>query len=382
MTRIFGLCSGDPFGARSYSGSVRQLLLALQRRGQLAGAVDVDEGHPDRGLARLRAVLETRNFRARRLQARWTTTAMEQRSQRATRMLLEALGTEEVTSVLMYGTDFFPAEQGGAAVVPVGAGLDTTFAQLARSKEDKFAYLRPAEVANCVARQREVFDRCAVVFPRTQWCADSLREDYGVAASKIVVTGAGPNLDAVPPPRGPEEVHDGRTLLFVGRDWERKHGPLVLEGFRLAQKQRPDLRLVVVGPRKRETTEAGVEWLGPLDGSARERLQQLFREASLLLCPSRFEPFGIVLLEAMITECPVVTLDRGAAREIVEDGVTGTRLREAEPRALADAVLHWLGDVERLAEAGRAGRARVLEQFSWDLAAERIASAFEPASVR
>jgi len=372
MPGIFGLCSGDPFGPRSYSGSARQLFLALQRRGALRDARDVDGGRPLRRRAWVSAIVRSRRVWGRRLLARWDEREMERRSRRAAALLAAA---PQPAGALMYGTDFFPAAAGARPRVPVGAALDTTFAQLARSGEHKFASLTPAEVEGCVARQRAVFERCAWLFPRSQWCAESLVEDYGLPRDRLVVTGAGPNLDEPLPERPAAGGHDRRTILFVGRDWHRKNGPLVLDGFRLARAQRPDLRLIVVGPRQLSHRAPGVEWLGALDGGDRVRLPELYRRASLFLCPSRFEPFGIAILEALAAGCPAVALDRGAAREILRDGVTGSLLPRADPRALAEAILFWLDDAQRLTAAGLAARETVRRDYSWDLVAERIDAA-------
>ncbi len=370
MPRLLGLCSGDPFSSRSYSGSARQLYRALEARGALAGAVDVDRGKSTRPLSYALTVARSRRLFGRRLLARWTDRDMALRSRRA-ELLLEA---SDADGVLMYGTDFFPAAAGAFCPLPVGAALDATFAQIARSGEDKFASLSPAEVRACVENQRDVFERCRWVFPRSEWCARSLEDDYGLPREKLVVTGAGPNVDQRPPER---EGYDGRTLLFVGRDWYRKNGPLVLDAVRLARRSRPDLRLAVVGPSGEGLAEPGVEWLGPLDGDVRSQLLQLYSEASLLLCPSRFEPFGIAVLEAMAAGCPVVALDRGAAREMIEDGVTGSLVRQAEPRELADVILGWVTDRDALARAGERARAQVRERWSWDFAAARVLDAFE-----
>jgi glycosyltransferase involved in cell wall biosynthesis len=374
MPRVLGLCSGDPFSPRSFSGSVRQLYLALDRQGALAGAVDVDGGKHTSSVSYALTVINSRRVYGRRLLTRWTERDMRLRSRRA-ELLLEDF---EADAALMYGTDFFPAAPEGECTVPVGAAMDATFAQIARSGEDKFASLSPTEVGECVENQRRVFARCRWLFPRSEWCAASLEDDYGVPRDKMVVTGAGPNVDEELPVR---RGHDGRTLLFVGRDWHRKNGPLVLDALRLARRTRPDLRLVVVGPEGEGLAEDGVEWLGPLDGDQRGRLLQLYAEASLYLCPSRFEPFGIALLEAMAAGCPVVALDRGAAREMIEDGVTGALVDQAEPRQLADAILHWTSDRDALVRAGELGRERVRANWSWDTAAERVVAAFEGSPV-
>ncbi|MBL8695186.1 MAG: glycosyltransferase family 4 protein [Planctomycetes bacterium] len=374
--KILGLCAGDPQSPRSYSGSLRRLLSALDARGDLLTAMDVDRGRPWRWRSVLGQIRLRRRTRAARLLSRWTAFEIERRSERA-RHLLRKVPTAQ--AVLLYGTDFFPARPGESPGVPVGAGLDCTFAQLARSSEWHFDDLTPLEVETCIESQRRVFERCDWLFPRTEWCAQSLEDDYGIPRRRIVVTGAGPNLDISP---GLRRHHDGATLLFVGRDWARKSGPLVVDAFHLAKRSIPSLRLIVVGPPMRGSRADGVEWLGPLDGPEQSKLAELFSTASLLVAPSRFEPFGIALLEAMQAGCPVISLDRGAAREIFVSGEHGERIAEPEPRILAKAIVDWLSDRDRLDRAGLAAQRWVLQHFGWHRAAERIAQAFGRSSLR
>lgn len=373
---LLGLCSGDPSDPRVYSGSARQLFRALDAQGALQRALNVDRESAWRVWSRARDMTATRRGGASRLLGRWTARSMHARSVRAAKLLARA---PSARAVLLYGTDFYPALEGERARVPVAATLDTTFAQLARAGEWKFGSLSPAETRACVERQRAVLQRCTWLFPWTQWCADSLRDDYGISPSRMVIIGAGPNFDVA---LAPQSGRDGRTLLFVGRDWMRKNGPLVLDAFRLARAARPDLRLAVVGPREAPCVEPGVQWLGALDGVDRAQLAQLYATSALLLAPARFEPFGIALLEAMSAGVPVIALDRGAAREIVVDGVTGTLLADAEPRALADAALAWLANRECLSRASDAAREHVRAQFGWHRAAKRIVDTLSGKTLR
>jgi len=333
--------------------------------GALEEAVDVDLPRPVSLATRALELARSRRAPAHRLRARWSPLAVALRSRRAVR----SLARSDAEAVLMYGTDFFPAESGARAALPVGAALDATFAQIARAGEHDFGRLAPLEVEACVAQQRDILERCTVLFPRTHWCAASLEEDYRIPHDRLVITGAGTNFDLDLPER---TSHDGRTVLFVGRDWQRKNGPLVLDAFRIARKARPDLRLQVIGPSGMAVDEPGVEWVGALDGERRDELQRRYLHASLFLCPSRFEPFGIAVLEAMSAGCPAVALDRGAAREIIDDGVTGSLLRDDEPAALAEVILNWTSDPDRLAAAGARARRMVEEKWGWDRAARRV----------
>ena len=114
----------------------------------------------------------------------------------------------------------------------------------------------------------------------------------------------------------------------------------------------------------------------------------LYSHAEVFVCPSVYEPFGIINLEAMACETPVVASAVGGIPEIVVDGETGLlvpldaddsgtfepRNPEAFSAALAAAVNELMRDPARRRRMGAAARARVLERFSWEaIAAETMA---------
>ena len=108
----------------------------------------------------------------------------------------------------------------------------------------------------------------------------------------------------------------------------------------------------------------------------------LYSHAAVFVCPSVYEPFGIINLEAMACETPVVASAVGGIPEIVVPGETGLLVpleagEDFEPKdpeqfskGLAEAVNKLLDDPERAAAMGKASRARVEERFSWRAVAE------------
>jgi alpha-maltose-1-phosphate synthase len=106
-------------------------------------------------------------------------------------------------------------------------------------------------------------------------------------------------------------------------------------------------------------------------------VRQLLSAATVFVCPSVYEPLGIVNLEAMACGTAVVASDVGGIPEVVGHGRTGLLVHfdeqavEAFRTGLADAVNELLADPARAAEMGAAGRARAAEEFSWQRAAER-----------
>ncbi|WP_099024014.1 glycogen synthase [Mycolicibacterium palauense] len=107
------------------------------------------------------------------------------------------------------------------------------------------------------------------------------------------------------------------------------------------------------------------------------KIREILSAATVFVCPSVYEPLGIVNLEAMACATAVVASDVGGIPEVVDDGVTGSLVHyDAEnPRgfetALADAVNALMGQPDTAAQYGRAGRQRCIDEFSWAHIAEQ-----------
>jgi len=106
---------------------------------------------------------------------------------------------------------------------------------------------------------------------------------------------------------------------------------------------------------------------------------QLYSHAAVFVCPSVYEPFGIINLEAMACETPVVASAVGGIVEVVDDGRTGLLVPPGRPEDLARAISSLLEDPARAREMGHAGRRRVETHFSWARIAERTEALYSDA---
>jgi glycosyltransferase involved in cell wall biosynthesis len=97
------------------------------------------------------------------------------------------------------------------------------------------------------------------------------------------------------------------------------------------------------------------------------------------VCPSVYEPFGIINLEAMACQTPVVASAVGGILEVVVDGETGFLVPPADPHALATSIRNVLDDPARARAMGRAGRKRVEDKFSWASVAARTEEVYAEA---
>lgn len=169
--------------------------------------------------------------------------------------------------------------------------------------------------------------------------------------------------------------------LFVGRITRQKGLAHLLRAWRRVN---PDLGLVIAAGNADEPT-IGQEIEALIKGLQDERrnvwwfpsmlrhedLTELLSNAEMFLCPSIYEPLGIVNLEAMSCECPVVASNVGGIPEVVVHGVTGDLVPFSEKSEdfefdFAETINLLFTDDARRARYGKAGRERVISQFGWD----------------
>ncbi|MDQ1656961.1 MAG: alpha-maltose-phosphate synthase [Cryptosporangiaceae bacterium] len=182
-------------------------------------------------------------------------------------------------------------------------------------------------------------------------------------------------------------------VLYVGRITRQKGLPHLLAA---AHRLEPGVQLVlcasapdtpeIAAEVRREvatlTAErgGGVIWLQ--DMLPREELIQVLSHATVFVCPSVYEPLGIVNLEAMACETAVVASAVGGIPEVVADGETGILVPydpadEAGFEAtLAEGINSLVRDPARAAEMGKAGRQRAVDLFSWEAIAEQTVTVY------
>jgi glycosyltransferase involved in cell wall biosynthesis len=190
-----------------------------------------------------------------------------------------------------------------------------------------------------------------------------------------------------PPPTGrvePADLGQGArpVALSVASDLPHKNLGALVDGLaRLAPEERPLLVLAGHGTDTgamgaRAATRGVADDVRLLGAVGPERLEALYAAASVVVTATRFEGFGLPVLEAMARGVPVASSDLPVLREVA--GGAAAFLNPEDPDSVAEAIRRALGDAEHLRTAGRERAKR----FSWAAAARATAEVYERALIR
>ena len=215
--------------------------------------------------------------------------------------------------------------------------------------------------------EREIYDNAAMVFTWSSNVSRALTDVYGVSSERVACIHTGSN-SPVPLAQPPDPARYARKeILFIGVDWQRKGGPVLLRAFRKLKERHPDATLTVLSRVPEGEDLSDVNYLGllPLD-----EVPAYYARASVFCMPTQLEPFGNVFVEAMWQQLPVVATKVGALPDIVEHGVNGFLVSPGDVDTLTDRLADLLDDPDRCAEMGLASRARAAGRYDWPLVAQ------------
>jgi len=168
------------------------------------------------------------------------------------------------------------------------------------------------------------------------------------------------------------------TVLFSGRFVDRKGIHELMEAIGLVLARAPQVRFVLAGGHRDSTAEQMEAWLLPeklrpsrsqirfTGWLTPEQLAERYRDADILVVPSWYEPFGMVVLEGMIHGLAVAASNVGGPAEIISDGETGVLFPPCDAPALARAILRLVGDASLRTRIGAAGARAVRKNWLWD----------------
>jgi hypothetical protein len=215
---------------------------------------------------------------------------------------------------------------------------------------------------------KRLFHKVARVQAWSSWARGSFIADYDVPADRVVVNPPGVDLELWRPPAQRRTASGAVRVLFVGADFDRKGGRLLLDWFHRQPAGLVDLHLVT---RAELPPEAGLTVHNDLHPNSPE-LMALYRAAELFVLPSLGECFGIATVEAMAAGLPVITSDAGGTADIIDHGRNGFIVDTGEQQSLDAALDRLVANAELRGRMGDVSRSLACERFDLRTNARRV----------
>jgi glycosyltransferase involved in cell wall biosynthesis len=241
------------------------------------------------------------------------------------------------------------------------------------------------------AAEQASLQRIDALISPSQDVLDRTRSEWGLPAVPTAVIGNPVRLD---PLDAPAAQSTKPHLLFIGRFDRIKGADILIDAFARVAAAHPDARLTFVGPdvglvqpdgarlhlaqalsRLPATTTDRIRILGH---RSRDEIIALRQSYPITLVASRYETFGVALIEAMAAGSAVVCTRTGGLAEILHDGRTGLLVPPEDPAAMAEACLRLLSDPALALRLGTAARAEAEARFAPAVIARKVAEFLAP----
>ena len=239
--------------------------------------------------------------------------------------------------------------------------------------------------------ERWITNRSDRVIACSHYMREQIVDIFAVEEERVTVIPNGIDPDDLQPQDEPElrrlrsefAAPDEKLVLLIGRLVYEKGFQLALEAMPKLIADVPGTRFLVAGSGTHEQElKKQAEDLGLMDHGTflgwigDDVLHSLYRIADVCVVPSLYEPFGLVALEAMASDCPCIVADTGGLREVVPHDEAGLRFRARDPEALGEMVERVLTDAELRNRLVAEGSEHIL-RFDWADVAVRTAAVYD-----
>lgn len=228
-----------------------------------------------------------------------------------------------------------------------------------------------------IRMQKKVVRQLKHIVTVSRRSREDIASAFNIEADKISVVHNGIDTGTFRPISSIERI-PFRIMATASADTPLKGLEYLLRALAILTPAYPQLELVVLGKIKQDGhIHRLIDHLGIRDhlrfvsGLETEEIVRLYAEASIAVVPSVYEGFGLPAGEAMACGAPVVSTTGGALPEVVGDA--GVLVPIKDPGAIADAIKELLENPEERARLSRMGRERIVNSFSWEVAAARMA---------
>lgn len=222
------------------------------------------------------------------------------------------------------------------------------------------------EMSRRVRHQNEIYSMARAIPFMSQWVAEYTKKNHPELAPKIFNIGGGANTNLSKIDMSQKK---GNKFLFVGRDFFRKAGDLVIEAFKIIHdKYSGDFELHIAGPKDLIVSEKNIFVYGDADT---QTVTDLMNQCDVFVMPSRFEAYGLVFVEALIHGMPCVARNLFEMPYFVQNGVNGALILEDDAEMLATAMYLTIND-KKMINYVKTHQLDYLNKYNWDAVAYRL----------
>lgn len=208
----------------------------------------------------------------------------------------------------------------------------------------------------------------------------------------VTTAGVGINLENFGD-KATEDVYaeankNSKQLLYVGKLEERRNLYFLVDVFRKLQKQNSEIKFMIIGNGEKEYKEKFLEFIkeeienGSIvyhEKAPQTELVKYYQEASFFMLASRYEIFGMVLLEAMYFGSPVISSVNGGSCTLIQNGYNGFVMEDFNSDKWADCIWDSMQNESVLEEMKLNAKKTIVEKYTWDALADVFINAYDKA---
>ncbi len=262
--------------------------------------------------------------------------------------------------------------------IPICHLGDTSFNQI-KGYYGSFSGISQKSIDEANSIEQKSIDNSAVQVFSSSWAADYAKSYYN--AKNPVVIKFGANIDTAPPKNEIiKNYEDKINILFLGVDWVRKGGDIVLETIELLSKKHDNFHLTVCGctPPKKHPKMTVIPFLNKNKEEDRIAFNKLLSTSHILFVPTRADCTPIVFCEANAFGMPIITTNTGGVPSIIEEDINGYTLPiEAKPKDYAQKIESLFEDTDQLKKLAISSRDKYDTELNWDIWGNKMREVFK-----
>ena len=212
----------------------------------------------------------------------------------------------------------------------------------------------------------------------SNWAAEYVIKNYNPDKDRVFTINFGANIDSIPSKADLKKEFGGTIhLLFLGVDWQRKGGDIVVDVFSTLIERGYDIFLTICGCSPESIPQHSniriIPFLDKNKAENRNKLTKILQEAHILFVPTREDCTPIVFSEANAFGIPIITTDVGGVSSVVKNNVNGFALPfESTPLSYANQIQTLLENRQKLEALSLTSREKFEKELNWTTWAEKM----------